>query len=84
MTAPTSAPTQSRHPWRATLRTVFAGAVGALTLLPEVAAAAHIGTLPTVVQILGVAGAVTRVLALPGVDGWLRAYVPWLAATPKA
>jgi hypothetical protein len=76
------APTQTRHPWRATVRTVFAGVVGALTLLPEVATAAHIGTVPTVVQVLGVAGAVTRVLAIPGVNGWLGQYVPWLAASP--
>ncbi|GAA5194509.1 hypothetical protein GCM10023322_59090 [Rugosimonospora acidiphila] len=82
--APAKAPTtQTKHPWRATARTVFAGVVGALTLLPEVAAAAHIGTVPTVVQILAVTGAITRVLALPGVEAWLGRYVPWLAAAPN-
>lgn len=74
--------TQTKHPWRAVARTVFAAAVGGLSLLPEVAAAAHIGTVPTVVQVLTVSGAVTRVLALPGVNAWLGTYVPWLAASP--
>ncbi|SCL33454.1 hypothetical protein GA0074694_6234, partial [Micromonospora inyonensis] len=34
-------PTQTRHPWRATARTVFAAGVGALTLLPTVAVTAR-------------------------------------------
>jgi hypothetical protein len=75
-------PTQTRHPWRATARTVFAGLVGGLTLLPEVAAEAHIGTVPTVAQVLVVTGAVTRVLAMPSVNEWLNRYLPWLAASP--
>lgn len=81
MTQPIT-PTQTRYPWRATVRTVFAGVVGGLSLLPEVAAAAHIGTVPTVVQVLAVTGAVTRVLALPSVNTFLGEYFPWLAATP--
>lgn len=75
-------PTQTKHPWRATLRTLVAGAVGVLPLLPEVATAAHIGSVATVVQFLAVTGAVTRVLAVPAVNGWLGRYLPWLAATP--
>lgn len=75
-------PTQVKHPWRATARTVFAALVGGLSLLPEVTTAAHIGTVGTVVQVLAVTGAVTRVLALPGVEGWLGTYLPWLSATP--
>lgn len=75
-------PTQVKHPWRAVIRTVAAGIVGALTLLPEVATAAHIGTVPTVVQVLAVTGAITRVLALPSVNSWLGTYLPWLSASP--
>jgi hypothetical protein len=29
---------------------------------------------------LAFAGAITRVMALPAVEGFLRVYVPWLAA----
>jgi hypothetical protein len=76
-------PTQTRHPWRATLRTVVAAGVGLATLAPTIAIAAHVDTVPAVVQVLGVTGAITRVLAAPGVDRWVRRYLPWLAASPS-
>jgi hypothetical protein len=74
--------TQRRHPWRATVRTIFAAGVALLTLLPVIAATAGIDTVPAVAQVLLVAGAVTRVLALPGVERFLELYIPWLAASP--
>lgn len=76
------APTQTRHPWRATVRTVFAATVALLSLLPVIAATAGVDTVPAIAQVLVVAGAVTRVLALPGVERFLELYVPWLAASP--
>lgn len=76
--------TQARHPWRATARTFAAAVIGALTLIPVVAITAGVDTVPAVAQVVAVAAAVTRVLALPAVDGWLRTYVPWLAAAPAA
>lgn len=76
--------TQSAHPWRATFRTGFAVAVALLSLLPVIAATAGIETVPAVAQVLVVAGAVTRVLALPGVEQFLERFVPWLAASPAA
>jgi len=75
-------PTQTRHPWRATARTVLAGAVALLSLLPTIAAVGHLDAAPGAAQILAVAAGVTRILAIPGVDTWLRQYVPWLAAQP--
>lgn len=77
-------PTQVRHPWRATLRTVFAAVVALLTLLPVIALTAHVEAVPVVAQVLAVLAGVTRVLALPGVDAWLRQYVPFLAASPTS
>lgn len=74
--------TQSRHPWRATARTIFAAGVALLTLLPVVAATAGVDTVPAIAQVLLVAGAVTRVLALPQVETFLELYFPWLAASP--
>lgn len=79
-----SAPTQTRHPWRATARTALAGVLGAVSLLPTVAITAGVDTVPAVAQAVVVAGAVTRVMALPAVDGWLRTYLPWLATTPPS
>jgi hypothetical protein len=75
-------PTQTRHPWRATVRTIFAAGVALLTLLPVIAATAGVDTVPAIAQVLVVAGAVTRVLALPGVERFLELYIPWLAASP--
>lgn len=76
-------PTQTKYPWRATARTVFAATVAILTLLPVIAMTAGISQEAAVVQVLAVTGAVTRVLALPGVEAFMRAYLPWLAAEPK-
>ncbi len=81
MTQP--APTQSRHPWRATLRTVFAVVVALATLLPYVLADSSLEAAPGVAQVLAVAAAITRVLALPVVETFLRDYAPWLAAEPR-
>lgn len=79
----TPTPTQTRYPWRATARTVFAALVGGISLLPLVAVTAGVDAVPAVAQVVAVSAAVTRVLALPGVDAWLRRFVPWLAAEPE-
>jgi hypothetical protein len=77
-------PTQTEHPWRATARTIFAAAVGLLSLLPLIALTAGVSEQAAVAQVLLVTGAITRVLALPAVNSWLERFVPWLAAAPKA
>lgn len=76
-------PTQSKHPWRATARTVAAGALGLLTLLPYILAGAHLDGTVLGAQALAVTGLVTRILAMPAVNAWLTEFVPWLAATPR-
>lgn len=75
--------TQSRHPWRATARTVVQAILGLVVLLPLIAEAAGIAAVPWVAAALGVVAAVTRVLALPQVDAWLRRWLPWLATSPE-
>lgn len=74
-------PTQVRHPWRATARTVAAATVTALPLVPVVVHELGLESVPWIVSAVAVVGGVTRVLAMPAVDGWLRRYVPWLAAS---
>lgn len=83
MTAPVPAPTQTKHPWRATVRTVVAGIVAAIPLLPFLVDYLGIGAVPWVAATLVVLGTVTRVLAVPAVNAWLTEYVPFLAAAPK-
>lgn len=75
--------TQVKYPWRATVRTIFAAVIGIIPLLPLVAGAAGMSAIPWVAGVLALAGAVTRVLAVPGVEAWLRKYFSWLSAEPK-
>lgn len=75
--------TQAAHPWRATVRTVFQAVVAlaaaapflyqAFTMQDPAAAAGGAGTF------LSTCVGITRVMNLPIVDAFIRAYLPWLA-----
>lgn len=80
--------TQGAHPWRAVIRTAFAlvAALAAMAPLlyvavaqasPEAATGAAAGA-------LAIAGAITRVLALPAVETFLARFLPWLSAAGQA
>lgn len=75
-----SQPSQTKYPWRAVFRSTVASMIGLLPLLPLIAQSLHIETVPFVASLLAVSAAVTRVLAVPGVEQWLRRWAPWLAA----
>jgi hypothetical protein len=81
-----SAPTQARRPWRTTVRTGFQLLVAAAAVAPQVyEAAAHQDAGAAggwAATGLGVAAAVTRVMALPVVDDFLAVFVPFLATQP--
>lgn len=80
-------PTQLRRPWRATVRTVFQLMLALATLLPFIASGIYddVDQAPVVVgQVLAVAAGVTRVMAAPQVEAFLKRFAPWLAAAPKA
>lgn len=80
----TSNASQVRRPWRATARTVFQGAIGALAMLPLVVEASGLDeTAAPVAGAVAISAGVTRVMALPAVELWLRRFVPWLAAEPR-
>jgi hypothetical protein len=75
---------QVRSPWKTVLRTTVQ-VVPALALLvdPVLDAVANgdgstLG--PWAVGALAVSGAITRVMAVPGVEEFFRRYLPWLAA----
>lgn len=71
--------TQSEHPWKATLRTVFQMLVGLAAIIPLVAD--DLGaSAPWALAVVGVSAAITRVMALPAVEAFLEAHVPFLAA----
>lgn len=83
-------PTQVRRPWRTTVRSIFQALVAFAALAPLIAAAVEEATgvdlkgVPFVVLALAVCAAVTRVMAIPAVEVFLRRFVPFLAAAPKA
>lgn len=73
--------TQVRHPWQATLRTVFAavvGLAGAWVIIVKTLGLDE--TVPWVAGSIAIAGAITRVLAIPAVNEWLNRFFPWLSA----
>lgn len=79
-------PTQVRSPWRATLRTAFQALIAIAVLLPIVADQLGLdeGSAPWVATALAIAAGVTRVMALPQVEAFLKRFAPWLAAEPKS
>ncbi len=76
-------PTQARHPWRATARTVIAAALPLIPLLPELVDVLGLRAYAWAGGIVAAAGIITRLLAVPGVNGWLSRWVPALAAAPR-
>lgn len=80
--APPDMPAVVAHPWRATLRTVIVAALGLLPLLPDIARAAGIETIPAVAATLTVVAAIQRVVSTPGVERWLRDTTSALSSVP--
>jgi hypothetical protein len=85
--APTS--TQTAHPWRATVRSLFAFLIGLAAAWGLIIGAAGIDPgLEWASTSLAIAAGITRVMALPAVDSLLRStpFLSWLAPhneTPK-
>lgn len=75
--------TQTQHPWRTTLRTITQALLALAVAAPLIyqAATGHDPAAATGAAAMGlaVAGAISRVMALPAVEAFLRSYVPWLA-----
>jgi hypothetical protein len=80
---PVATTTQVRSPWKATARTIFAGVIAFAAIAPAVAETLGVENLGWVAGALVILGSVTRVLALPGVEAFLRQYAPWLSAGAK-
>jgi hypothetical protein len=75
-------PTQVAHPNRATVRTVFQGIVAFAAIVPLILTASGIPVVGWAAILVAVAGAITRVMALPSVNAFLEKYIPFLAAEP--
>lgn len=69
------------HPGRRVARTMLATLTALAPILPTVVDALGVPrTLPVVALLLGAAAGVTRALALPQVEVFLRRHAPWLSA----
>jgi hypothetical protein len=78
-------PTQVRRPWRATTRTVFQALVALAIMAPVLVQATGLDptSLPWLAGVLAVCAAITRVMALPQVEAFLRRFLPFLSAAPR-
>lgn len=76
-----TAPTQTVHPMRASIRTGIQALVGLLLVLPLLPPAAF-SAWPWLLPVVPIAAAVARVLAIPAVETYLKRWLPWLSAQP--
>lgn len=82
---PTADTSQARHPWRATARTVFALIVALAAVWGVIVEAAGVdSTAPVIAASIAAAGAVTRIMALPGVADLFDRFAPFLLPEPRA
>lgn len=88
MTKHVATTTQGAHPWRAVVRTAFALAVALAAMAPllyeAIAQADAESATGAAAAALGIAGAITRVLALPAVEAFLARFFPLLSAAGRA
>lgn len=79
--------TQSQHPWRATVRTILAVIVALAAMAPSIYTAATQdnpeAATGAAALALTIAAAITRIMALPGVESFFQRFLPWLAAGTK-
>lgn len=81
--SPDKEPTQVTRPWRSTARAVIIAGLALIPLLPEIAHAANIQTVPTVAAVLTITAAIQRVITLPTVDRWLNRALGLGAQRPR-
>lgn len=68
---PERPPTQIRYPWRSVIRSVAVATIALLPVLPEIAKAAGVETVPLVASTLGIVAVLQRIITIPEVDRWL-------------
>lgn len=68
---PERLPTQIRYPWRSVIRSVAVATIALLPVLPEIAKASGVETVPLVASTLGIVAVLQRIITIPEVDRWL-------------
>lgn len=78
----TTQPTQAKHPWRATARTILALGVSSAIFLPQIVDASGVDQTGWIAGLLAGAGLVTRLMAIPEINQLLAKV--GLGAAPKS
>jgi hypothetical protein len=76
-------PTQVRRPWRTSFRTAFQALLALAVVWPVVINALGLPDWAWISVSLAVAAGITRVMALPQVEVFLKRFLPWLSAGGK-
>lgn len=76
--------TQSKYPWRATVRTLFQAFLALAVMFGTEAVTANLPDTGFVAGVVAVMAAVTRIFQLPAVNSFIEQFLPWLAAAPPA
>lgn len=76
--------TQIQHPWRATIRTLFAGIIAFAAMYPAIITAAGLPETAWVSASIALSAGITRVMALPAVNAFIAQFLPWLAPEKPA
>lgn len=76
-------PTQVRRPWRSTARTIFQSSIALAAMWGLIVEALGLPDWAWVGASVAVAGGITRVMALPSVETFLRTFLPFLSAAPN-
>lgn len=78
----TAQPSQVARPWHATVRTTLAAVVSVVAVVAPHASAVDWSDTSTYGLAVAVVALVTRILADPRVEEFLRHRAPWIAADP--
>ncbi|QCG77769.1 hypothetical protein QLQ77_gp23 [Gordonia phage Reyja] len=79
-----AAPTQSRYPWRTTVRSAVQFLIAFAPLAPVIVTASGVDEATAgVAGMLAVFAGITRIMAVPRVNTFLERWAPWLAAEPR-
>lgn len=76
-------PTQLRHPRRTMFRTMFQAALAFALVWPVIVQELGLPDWAWVGVSVGLCGVIARVMAIPGVEEFMRRFLPWLAVAPK-
>lgn len=71
-------PTQVKHPWQATLRTVIVAGIAFIPIGTALFQATGLDSVPAIAGFIGLGAAVSRVMAMKETEEFLERFAPWM------